>query len=541
MAKKRILLINDASFLKTGYGVYGHELFSRLAATNKYELCELGCYAAKTNPNVQKVKWGFIPNIPSENHHVKEYSSNRANEWGAWKFEEACVFFQPDVVITFRDFWMDEFINRSPFRRMFSYVTMPTVDSVPQSPLWLSNYLKCDRVLTYTNWGKEVLERQTNGRLKVWDIAPPAADPIAFRPVPDKAAHKRSWGIPEDSIVVGTVMRNQARKLYQDLFYSFAQTLKQLPAQIRSKTYLYCHLAYPDLFHDIPELVRDSGIGRHLLFTYNCLRCGKAFTSFFRDSKTYCSCGSFDAELPRAEHNLPTTTMGSIMNTFDLYVQYSTNEGFGMPLVEAAFCNVPVIGVRYSAMESILENIGGMAIEPIRFYQDSNLKVYRALPDNRELVDVLETFIQYKGLGKIGKQTGDNARKHYSYDKTAKIWEKHIDEIPKKAAWNSPSNIMNIENLKPPFHLRNHQFVEWCVMYILKDRSFMDDYMVSRVIKNLNYGRRTDLRIDLGMNDQGLGHNVNTPYSKQDALQEFLLIAEKNNLWEQYRWNTLTT
>jgi glycosyltransferase involved in cell wall biosynthesis len=540
MPKKRILLVNDASYLKTGYGVYGHELMTRLAATNKYELCELGCYAEKDNPNIRSVKWGFIPNIPTEQHHVKEYQSNRANEWGAWKFEESCVFFQPDVVITFRDFWMDEFINRSPYRRLFSYITMPTVDSVPQQPLWLSNYLKCDRILTYTEWGRDVLERQTNGKLKVWDIAPPAANPKDFYPVQDKKAHKEKMGIDPDAFIIGTVMRNQARKLYQDLFHSFAATLDSLSAKNRENTYLYCHVAYPDLFHDIPELIRDCGVGRNILFTYTCRNCKRVFPSFFRDAKTYCQCGAFAAELPRADHNLSGKTMGEIMNCFDVYVQYSTNEGFGMPLVEAAFCDVPVIGVRYSAMESILQNINGIAIEPLRFNQDTSLKVYRALPDNAELSLELKDIIE-KNDTEWGKTVGKLARAKYSYDETAKIWQSHIDDMPIKNQWKSPPNLLELSHPKPPFNLNNYQFVEWCVMYILKDRSFMDDYMVTRVIKNLNYGRRTDLRLDLGMNDQGLGHNINLPYSKQDAIKEFLVMAEKNNLWEQHRWNTLAT
>jgi hypothetical protein len=191
-------------------------------------------------------------------------------------------------------------------------------------------------------------------------------------------------------------------------------------------------------------------------------------------------------------------------------------------------------------MESILQNINGIAIEPLRFNQDTSLKVYRALPDNAELSLELKDIIE-KNDTEWGKTVGKLARAKYSYDETAKIWQSHIDDMPIKNQWKSPPNLLELSHPKPPFNLNNYQFVEWCVMYILKDRSFMDDYMVTRVIKNLNYGRRTDLRLDLGMNDQGLGHNINLPYSKQDAIKEFLVMAEKNNLWEQHRWNTLAT
>ena len=122
MRRKRILLVNEASFLGTGYGVYGHELLKRLYNTNKYELCELAswCSDEKHIAKITSVPWGIIPNLPREDEKA-EYLSNPLNKWGAWKFENSCLAFQPDIVISFRDWWMDEFIDRSPYRRHYHY------------------------------------------------------------------------------------------------------------------------------------------------------------------------------------------------------------------------------------------------------------------------------------------------------------------------------------------------------------------------------------------------------------------------------------
>lgn len=537
MRKKRILLVSEASYLGTGYSVYGFEIMKRLHQTGKYELCELGSFGSQTDAGKSKLSWGYFPNLPTPNNQQEyaEYHSDALNKFGAWKFEQACLYFRPDVVFSFRDYWMDEFINRSPYRRLFSYFTMPTADSVPQPDLWLANYLKCDRVFAYTQWGKDVLERQSNGQLKVLDLMPPAADEVVFKREKCQIAHKESMGLQADSIILGTVMRNQGRKLYSDLFFSFKRLLDTLPAQIAEKTYLYSHVGYPDQHTDIPKLVRDSGIGRKLLFTYVCKNCKTCFPSYFRDARTYCKkCGQFEAILPTTHISIDNTELAKIYNCFSLYIQYATNEGFGMPLVEAAYCGVPVVGVDYSAMTSILEAVGGLKIPPCRFFCDSGISTYRSLPDNNFFVDTVSKLLQHKDLRQWGIETEELARANFSYSKSAKLWEKHFDEAPLRENWKSPARIIDVEGLQPPFHFNNYEFVEWCVANIIQDRSILDGHIVNRAVRNLNYGVKQDTRMDRGMNDLGYSP-IPHSYTKMDFVNECVSIVQHNNRWEQER------
>jgi hypothetical protein len=199
-------------------------------------------------------------------------------------------------------------------------------------------------------------------------------------------------GLDPNAFVIGTVMRNQARKLYQDLFHAFAKTLDSLSAQNRDNTYLYCHVAYPDLFHDIPELIRDCGVGRNILFTYTCRHCNNVFPSFFRDAKTYCQCGAFAAELPRAEHNLSGKVMGEIMNCFDLYVQYSTNEGFGMPLVDGD--RSQLAGLLDGRLKPIGEKLGGQekALDALRDRLENALRGTAGADGSSDLKKIKSLF-----------------------------------------------------------------------------------------------------------------------------------------------------
>ena len=61
---KRILFVNEASFLSSGYATYGREIISRLNDDPDYEVAELACYIDGNDPNIQNYKWKVYPNIP---------------------------------------------------------------------------------------------------------------------------------------------------------------------------------------------------------------------------------------------------------------------------------------------------------------------------------------------------------------------------------------------------------------------------------------------------------------------------------------------
>src|SRR6185312_13049526 len=98
MNKKRILLVNEASFLNTGFSVFGMEVMKRLYETGKYELAELGSYGSDNDPRVSMLPWKFYGVLPKNEEENKVYNSDIQNQFGKHKFEQACLNFKPDVV-----------------------------------------------------------------------------------------------------------------------------------------------------------------------------------------------------------------------------------------------------------------------------------------------------------------------------------------------------------------------------------------------------------------------------------------------------------
>lgn len=559
--KPKILLVNEASFLHTGYSVYGKEVLSRLYDTNKYEIAELASYGPVTPtldeiesytrqfgiPQMFDLPWRYYGNAPLNQKEHDEYNSSNTNQFGEWRFERTCLDFKPDIVIDIRDWWMMEFQQRSPYRPYFTWAIMPTVDSDPLQEQWVSTYLDADAVFTYSEYGRDTLLKESNNKVNFIDVASPGANLEVLKPVFSKEKHKSDFGFESNINIIGTVMRNQARKLYPDLLEAFSLFISENP-ELAENTYLYFHTSYPDsMGWDIPMLLRKTGLSNKVLFTYKCEACKYIFPSFFQDAKTVCrKCGNNAAHLPNTKYGLTDQEMGIIYNLFDLYVQYSVCEGFGMPQVEAAACGVPFMAVDYSAMSSILNNLGGIPIKVERMFWDVGTSSKRALPDNKHFSDTLAAFLKKPSSvrQKLGRNHLNKVKEIYNYDRIAKIWENYFDSVELKdikETWESPPRINN-PNLNIPKGMNNEEFIRWCIVNIWGEPKHLNSYTAMKMLRDLNYGEAIHGAGGEFFNDASYlaASRKYATFGYNEAVNNFINMAEKRNYFERLRVGHIT-
>jgi glycosyltransferase involved in cell wall biosynthesis len=541
--KKRILMCGEASYLCTGYAVYTHELLTRLYKTGKYEIAELASSGNARDNRIHTVPWKFFPvePDPTNQEDLIRFNDRLTNQFGEWKFEDTCIDFKPDIVIDIRDWYMFEFQERSAFRNYYNWAILPTVDSAPQDDQWIATFSNADAVFTYTDWGRDVLEKQGGNTIKLRGTAPPAANSENFQPVSNKDSHKESMGISAEVLIIGTVMRNQPRKLYPDLFQSFSNYLKKAPPELAKRTFLYVHAAYPDLSWRFPTLLKEFGISHKVLFTYICKNCGFAFPSFFQDACGTCrNCNQNTAVLPKTRFGVDSKILGQIMNLFDVYIQYANSEGFGMPQVEAAYCGIPVFAVDYSGMSDILRKVEGTPINVLKLEMESDTHCYRAIPDNEDLVNkLIEFFNQPNAVRqRKGFLSRELAVKHFNWDKTAKIWEEYFDEVPLSNGWDSPPRIHNpAENIPPG--LTNEEFSVWAIKNIIGRSELCNSYMATRLVRDLNWGEiKNDFSVLTYYNDYaslGLKSTIQT-FNQAEAARRLCNLCLIYNYWENKRY-----
>jgi len=542
--KRRILFCGEASYLSTGYATYTREVLRRLHATGKYDIAELGTYGKPEEPEIKDVPWKFYPNIPDINNTkaVEEYNSNNINQFGAWKFESICLDFKPDIVCDIRDFWMMEFQERSPFRKFYNWTIMPTVDAAPQHKQWIHTYANADGVFTYSDWALSSLKEQSGAAINCLGSAPPSAD-SSYSPVQDKEAHKRSLGFEDGVKIIGTVMRNQRRKLYPDLFEAFRMFLDKSG---RTDVYLYCHTSYPDLGWDLPEIMMKCGVASKCLFTYICSECGYVFPDFFKDAISQCKkCNKFSAKLSNVRNGVPVEILSSIVNCFDLYVQYANSEGFGLPQVEAAACGVPVMSVDYSAMSSVIRKLGGTPLKPKTLYKELETGCMRAVPDNEHTAQKFVEFFDLPQAMRMKK--GFESRKlfeeHYQWNQTADKWEQRFDSVeilPESETWKSPPRI-HLPSDRYPEGMDNKNLVDWLIINVLGEPEKLNSYMSSRLVRDLNYGQTTEGMGGIYYNENSLLDSApkTMVFNPHDAYKHMLELCNRRNYWEKMRHKVL--
>lgn len=533
--KKRILFVTESHKLASGFGTYAKEVISRLVKTNKYEIAELACYS---NPeSFENTDWLVYGVAPSEDE--EEYGKQHQNmqvQWGLLRFEYACLDFRPDIVVSYRDPWMDAYIADSPYLPFFHWVWMPTIDSSPQKPEWLHLFNKCDGLLAYSEFGIKTLKEQTHGRIQPKDCAPPAIDTSLFNLISNKEIHKEKFGLPSDSLIIGTVMRNQKRKMFPELMKTFKTFITELEAKNpdqAAKTYLYLHTSYPEKHGwNITSLIQEYGLGSKILVTYVCKNCNKYFCSNYRDALTCCNhCNVHAAMMPGVSNGIEHKELYNIYNLMDLYVQYAICEGFGMPQVEAAACGVPIVSVNYSAMEDIVKVVDGYPIEPI-LERELETNADRSKGNNNELLKVFHSFLnQPKDRIKIQRlNTRKKCIEKYTWDNTTKVWENYLDHIeykPTHGQWNIKALIKPLPE-KYPKGLSHYQFAEWIFSNYIQNDSELFDYKMLNMIRDLNFGA-------------SVGMGKYEAYNQDKAFEESYNIAKRRHFFDQLRVRDINT
>jgi hypothetical protein len=252
-------------------------------------------------------------------------------------------------------------------------------------------------------------------------------------------------------------------------------------------------------------------------------------------------CGKADARLPNTQTGVNIEQFNKIYNWFDVYVQYSVCEGFGMPQIEAAACGIPLITVDYSAMQSVGRNISADLVRVESYSRDGATLAWRANPDDNDLEQKITDFLR---LSKEEREKKANvtylaAKELYNWDRTASVWEKNLDSIipkPIDQTWDAPPRIAE-PNMNPPANLTNEEFVRWVIMHTWREGNKMNSYVSLRLLRDLNYGRIIGSAQHIHYNEESvLGSKGDfAPFTRQDLLNYMKSLCEGRNYWERRR------
>jgi glycosyltransferase involved in cell wall biosynthesis len=152
---------------------------------------------------------------------------------------------------------------------------------------------------------------------------PHGIDTKVLRPI-DKAEAREKTGMPEDAFIVGMVAANKgkpSRKCFQEALQAFA-----IFRERHDDAILYLHT---DLTGDEDIL----SLKESLQIPDDAVRMADQYRINLQP--------------------LPPAMMARVYSTFDVLLNPSAGEGFGVPIIEAQACGVPAIVTDFSAMKEV--------------------------------------------------------------------------------------------------------------------------------------------------------------------------------------------
>lgn len=369
----KLLLHSNAPWAPTGYGSQVRQFAPLLAQHHDLKLSAFyGLEGARLN-------WDGIEVLPG-----------LGGEFGnAGLVDHAAHTFGGDpkggVVITLTDVWV---LDPQMARRLNMACWVP-VDHDPAPPLVREFFKQSGAVpLAMSRFAEE--------QLAEFDpiYVPHGVDIDTFKPQSRKEV-REATGVDPNAFLIGMVAANKgrpSRKCFQEALEAF-----RIFRQRHENAQLYLHTTVD------PNYAQGEDIGALM----NSLE--------LPDGSVLIA-----DQYRQMMDPLPAALMARVYSTFDVLLNASAGEGFGVPIIEAQACGIPAIVTDFTAMKEVCGSgwkVGCRA-------NWTGQKSWQAHPDVGAIVDALEEC--YTRTGPQRQAMAKKAREHASQYATAKVVTDHF-------------------------------------------------------------------------------------------------------------------
>ncbi len=388
----KILWLTDSPLTCTGYSTISWNILNRLSEQGHECYCIGHNYIGQTIPKGLKLEDGTEFKFTILGGSTQPYAQDILTKYIAK--------YKPDVFGVLLDTFMlfPWFLNLdfAPAKTIFYYPS----DGGGGLPMNCENILKkVNCAVAMAKFGqrqvKEIHDLNTN-------YIPHAVDTNIYYPLPDddKKKLRQKWGL-QDKFVVGVVARNQGRKMLDRTIKTFAMFAKDNPDAI-----LFMHTDPTDVAapFNIQALIARYKLQNRVVFTG---------MTFF--------------------HGFDYKQMNELYNVMDVFFLSTSGEGFGVPIIEAMACEVPVAATDYTTTPELLVEDGECGIS-IKLSSEltGSWNVERGIMDDDDAVKVLQTLKDDPELRKkFGKEGRVKVNKYYNWAKVGKDWNKLLTNLIK--------------------------------------------------------------------------------------------------------------
>lgn len=288
-----------------------------------------------------------------------------------------------DVVFVIQDIGVFmptmEVVNsiRKNKKRKFSVVYYYPIDGKPMKS-WIDDFKQfenLDHLVPYTNYALEETMRIETELIALDEPILHGIDTKVFFPLDDsdrKAFRQEYFPGYSDKHIIGCVNRNQPRKDIPTTFFTFVEYRKRF----NPNAFLYLHLDPNDpMGYNVPQIAAQLDLKWGVDYRY-----------------------PLEEEMNAAQD---LGFLNCVYNSFDKFLTTTSGEGFGLTIVEAMACKVPV----FAPGNTSINELSGGGHSPNMWRLD------RSRPYIQHMDNMLRSQVEYKDMAMLMNIADENPDK----------------------------------------------------------------------------------------------------------------------------------
>lgn len=378
---RKFLWHSVAPLCPTGYGVQTALFAPRIAALDDVDLAISSGYGISGF----SINWKGIHVYPGEDW-------NR----GALQWTVHHGAGEPVTVITLMDVWPLDIELFAAIEKQGKLACWVPVDHQPL-PRAVRAFFEETRAtpIAMSRFGETELRNAGLEPLYV----PHGVDTAMYKPH-DREEVRRLLNFPDDVFIVGIVANNQGqsppRKAFSESFLAFSQFRESHPDAM-----MYLH-AETSGFRNGIDLVR---LAERFEIPAEAIRATDQVVM---------------------ENGIPPGVMAGFYSAFDVLLNPSYGEGFGVPILEAQACGTPVIVTEWTSMPELCGagwKVGG------HLWDHPMMEAFWLAPDPMQIVEALEQAYEARGDQALRDQAREFALQYDADRVMAEFWVPALEAL----------------------------------------------------------------------------------------------------------------